>query len=200
MQKSLPCPAPRRAGGSPPQSHLALHSDANNKQTQTDGNTKPKKNADDGAAHRARTPGNTEGVAYRGFGQGALGSVPTCAARQLEPNAEVLPKMNTSLSGINPSSGKLKLRPRTRVFPKMKIGLDLDARVELAQITWGSCSSLDKASICPSKIQRKLESIKNQEREALETKDSGTKQLRLKNRTPEGNVRKGHYFPTQITS
>ena len=97
MQKSSPHPAPRRAGASPPQSRLALHSDANSKQTQTDGNTEPKKNAHDGAAHRVRTPGNVEGAACRGFGQGALGSVPTCAARQLEPNAKVLQqKPNTT--------------------------------------------------------------------------------------------------------
>jgi len=105
MQKSSPRsshpasprPAPRHASGSPPQSRLALHSDANNKQTQTDGNMKLKKIADDGAAHRVRTPENAEGAACRGFGQGALGSVPTCAARQLEPNTEVLQqKPNTT--------------------------------------------------------------------------------------------------------
>jgi hypothetical protein len=42
-----------------------------------------------------------------------------------------------------------------KFFPKKKNSLDLDARVELAQIIWGSCSSLDKTSICPSKNHRK---------------------------------------------
>jgi hypothetical protein len=67
-----------------------LYCDATSEQIQTDRDTEPKKNADGGAAHRAHTQGNAESVACRGFGQGTLGSVPTCTARQLEPNAEAL--------------------------------------------------------------------------------------------------------------
>jgi len=40
-------------------------------------------------------------------------------------------------------------------FPKIKIGLDFDAWVELAQITWGSCSSLDEAFIWTKQISMK---------------------------------------------
>jgi hypothetical protein len=37
----------------------------------------------------------------------------------------------------------------------MKIGLDLDARVKLIQITWYDCLSLVKASTRPNKSHRK---------------------------------------------
>jgi hypothetical protein len=61
------------------------------------------------------------------------------------------------LPKIDSNSGKSRSKPTTQVFPKKKNSLDLDARVELAQIIWGSCSSLDKTSICPSKNHRKTQ-------------------------------------------
>jgi hypothetical protein len=60
-----------------------------------------------------------------------------------------------SLLNLNYNSVNQRNSSKNEFFPKSEICPVLDAQVKLAQIIWGSCSSLDKASICPSKNHRK---------------------------------------------
>ena len=77
----------------------------------------------------------------------------------------------------------------------MKIGLDLDARVELAQITWGSCSSLDKASICPSKIQRKTRIHQEPREGSTGNQGLGHETAQTQKSNPRGQREEGASLP-----
>jgi hypothetical protein len=60
-----------------------------------------------------------------------------------------------SLLNFNQTLGKSDHVQELEKSPKFENRLDLDAWVELIQITWWACTSLDKASFEPNKFHRK---------------------------------------------
>jgi hypothetical protein len=95
------------------------------------------------------------------------------------------PKRIIAQFGVKPQEIQIEAK-NTIFFFKKKNSLDLDARVKLAQIIWGSCSSLNKASICPSKNHRKTRILQEPRKDCTGTHELKQEAAQAQKSNPKG--------------